>query len=321
MCSKLLLIYKSNAEGKFEQTSSIGYNSWLHLEAPTSSEIEHVAAALAVPSDFLTDSLDIEERPRIEERDGAVLFVIHIPYDQIDVESSSHDVKYRTIPMGIIHTKNHLITICREELPFMKDLFNGEMTLFETHMKTRNTLKILSITARAYIDFLATIEREITLAEKELAKSYRNSELYTLLYLNESLIYMVTSLKQMKFTMQKILHGSSIELDEDDANVLEDVLIEIDQAYEVTEINQTNLNNIMDAYGNVIQNNVSQVLKLLASFTIILSVPTLIATIYGMNVPLPYQNESNAFWGVIVFIILLTGLSTFIFYKKNYFTR
>ncbi len=317
----MLLIYKSNAAGKYEQTSNIGYNSWLHLEAPTSSEIERVVTALSVPSDFLTDSLDIEERPRIEERNGAVLMVIHVPYDQIDVESSSQDVKYRTIPMGIIHTKNHMITICKEELPFMKELFNGRIPLFETHLKTRNILNILSITARAYIHFLATIEREITLAENELAKSYRNSELYTLLYLNESLIYMVTSLKQMKYTMQKILQGSNIYLDEDDTSVLDDVLIEIDQAYEVTEINQTNLNNIMDAYGNVIQNNVSQVLKLLASFTIILSVPMLIASIYGMNVPLPYQNASNAFWVVIVIMFLLTGLSSFVFYKKNYFSR
>jgi len=317
----MLLINKSTSEGKFEQTSKIGYNSWLHLEAPTTSEIEHVEAALGVPYNFLTDSLDIEERPRIQERNGAVLMVIHVPYDQLDVESSDQDVKYRTIPMGIIHTKNHMLTICREELPFMKDFFNGEMTLCETHMKTRNTLNILSITARAYIRFLATIEREITLAEKELAKSYRNSEMYTLLNLNESLIYMVTSLKQMKFTMQKILHGSSIKLDEDDASVLDNVLIELDQAYEVTEINQTNLNNIMDAYGNVIQNNVSQVLKLLASFTIILSVPMLIASIYGMNVPIPYQDTSNIFWIVIVVMILLTGLSTFVFYKKNYFSR
>jgi len=116
--------------------------------------------------------------------------------------------------------------------------------------------------------------------------------------------------------MQKILHGSSIKLDEDDASVLDNVLIELDQAYEVTEINQTNLNNIMDAYGNIIQNNVSQVLKLLASFTIILSVPMLIASIYGMNVPIPYQDTSNIFWIVIVVMILLTGLSTFVFYKK-----
>lgn len=317
----MLLIYKSNSEGKLEKTSNIGYNSWLHLEAPTSSEIERVVTALAIPTDFLTDSLDLEERPRIEERNGSVLMVIHVPYDQLDVESSDQDVKYRTIPMGIIHTKNHMITICREELPFMKDLFNGQLTLCETHMKTRNTLNILSITARAYIRFLATIEREITLAEKELAKSYRNSELYTLLYLNESLIYMVTSLKQMKFTMQKILQGNNLKLDEDDASILDNVFIEIEQAYEVTEINQTNLNNIMDAYGNVIQNNVSQVLKLLASFTIILSVPMLIASIYGMNVPLPSQNASNAFWVVIVVMTLLTGFSTFVFYKKNYFSR
>ncbi|RST59827.1 magnesium transporter CorA family protein [Siminovitchia terrae] len=317
----MLLIYKSTSEGKLEKRANITNNSWLHLVKPTSKEIDHMVKELAIPRDFIIDSLDIDERPRIEERDGAVLIVIHVPYDQLDVKNSNDDVKYRTIPMGIIHTKDHMITICNEEIPFMKDIFNSRVKDFATHMKTRNTLKILNVTAQAYIRFLATIEHEIALAEKELAKSYRNREMYTLLYLNESLIYMVTSLKQMKFTMQKILHGDYIKLYEDDADILDDVLIELAQAYEITEINQDNLNNVMDAYANVVQNNVNRVLKLLAAFTIILSVPMLIASIYGMNVPLPFQDLPNAFWGVMTFTFVLTALCAFVFYKKQYFAR
>ncbi|MGE8205299.1 magnesium transporter CorA family protein [Heyndrickxia sp. NPDC080065] len=317
----MLFIYKSTSEGKIERASNITHNSWIHLAQPTSKEINKVARTLNVPKDFFIDSLDMDERPRIEKRDGAVLIVIHVPYDRLDVDSSNTDVKYRTIPMGIIHTQDHLITICNEDIPFMQDFFNGKVTHSATHMKTRNTLNILSVTAREYIRFLATIEKEIAVAEEELAKSYRNREMYTLLNLNESLIYMVTSLKQMKFTMQKILHGNYIKLYEDDADILDDVLIELVQAYEVTEINQANLNNVMDAYGNVIQNNVNRVLKLLAALTIILSVPMLIASIYGMNVPIPYQDNPNAFWYVISGTVLLTGLSTFVFYKKKYFSR
>ncbi|MFO1442382.1 magnesium transporter CorA family protein [Bacillus sp. Bva_UNVM-123] len=300
----MLVIYKSTLEGKMEMQANITHNSWLHLVKPTANEIDYVVEELAIPRDFIIDSLDHEERPRIEQRDGAIMMVIHIPFDREDIESSRQDVKYRTIPMGIIHTKDHMLTICGEEVPFLVDFFNSEMNDSATHMKTRNTLNILNTTARAYIHSSATIEREIGWAEAELAKSYRNREMYTLLNLNESLIYMVTSLKQMKFTMKKILHGDYIKRYEADADVLDDVLIELEQAYEVTEINQANLNNVMDAYGNMIQNNVNQVLKLLAAFTIILSVPMLIASIYGMNVPIPFQDKPNAF----LFVIVVTSL-------------
>ncbi|HHY73414.1 MAG TPA: magnesium transporter CorA family protein [Bacillus bacterium] len=317
----MLYIYNSTSDGKIESAATIGQNNWIHLVRPTPEEIDYVVSALAVPRDFLIDSLDKEEQSRIEERDGTVLIVIHVPYDRVDVVSSCDDVKYRTIPMGIIHTEDHMITICSEEIPLMQNLFTGKVNFSASNMKMRNTLNILSVTARAYIRFLATIEHDITMAEEELAKSYRNREMYTLLYLNESLIYMVTSLKQMKFTMQKILYGNYIELYEDDASVLDDVLIELAQAYEVTDINQTNLNNVMDAYGNVIQNNVNRVLKLLAALTIIFSVPTLIASIFGMNVPLPFQDVSNSFFLVIAITIVLTGLFIFVFYKKNYFSR
>lgn len=314
----MLMIYKTTSAGKFEKTPTIVHNSWIQLIAPTSTEIEEVVEALTIPQTFITDPLDMDERPRIEQRDDATLLVIQFPYDRIDITSSADGVKYRTIPIGIIHAKDHLVTVCREDIPFMHDFFKIQVS-FATHMKTRNTLKIITETSRAYIRCLDTIEQGITSAETELAKSYRNRELYTLLHLNESLIYMATSLKQMKYTMQKILHGNYIKFYDDDADLLDDALIELEQAHEVAEINQSNLNNLMDAYGNVIQNNVSRVLKILAAITIVLSVPTLVASIYGMNVPLPFQEEALTFPVLITVMIVISGLFAFIFYKKRFF--
>lgn len=317
--NQMLTIYKSTTEGQFKQVENIEKNSWLQLIAPTANEIDKVVKALAIPRDFITDSLDINERPRIEERDEATLIVIHIPFDCLDVVNPFDDVKYRTIPLGIIHAKDHLITICQEKVPFMQALFNKEVPQFATHMKTRNTLGILGETSRLYIDFLETIEKSIATAEAELAESYQNRELYALLYLNESLLYIATSLKQMKSVTEKIVQGNYIKLYNDDTEILDDALIELEQAHTVAEISQLNLNNIMDAYGNVIQNNVSHVVKFLTAIAIVLSLPTLVASVYGMNVPLPFQDEPYAFTVIIAIMIGISGIFSFVFHKKNYF--
>ena len=315
----MLNIYKSTTEGQFHEVKSIEKNSWLQLIAPTENEINKVANALAIPRDFFTDSLDINERPRIEERDKSTLIVIHIPFDRLDVKNPSDGVKYKTIPLGIIHAKDHLITICQEKIPFMHTFLNKRASEFESHMKTRNTLGILRETSRLYIDFLETIEKSIAKAEAELAESYQNRELYALLYLNESLLYITTSLKQMKSITEKIVQGNYIKLYDNDAEILDDALIELEQAHAVAEISQLNLTNIMDAYGNVIQNNVSHVVKFLTSIAIVLSLPTLIASIYGMNVPLPFQDEPYAFTVLIAIMIGISGIFSFVFYKKRYF--
>lgn len=315
----MLTVYKSSMKAAFEKVEEIGENSWIQLTSPTDFEINRMVEGLAIPRDFIIDSLDINERPRIEERDGATLIVIHVPFDKLDVTNPADDVKYRTIPFGIIHVENHFITVCQEEIPFIELFLKNGVNRFATHMKTRNTLGILAETSRLYIDFVGMIEQSISDAERELAKSYQNHELYTLLYLNESLLYITTSLKQMKSIMVKIKNGNHIPLYDDDAGILEDALIELEQAHTVAEISQLNLNNIMDAYGNVIQNNVSHVVKLLTSVAIVLSLPTLIASIYGMNVPLPFQDEPYAFTALIAAMVGVSGIFSFIFYKKRYF--
>ncbi len=315
----MLTIYQNTGGGKIEKSQEIKQNSWLKLISPTLSEIVNVAEALSIPQNFLEDSLDIDERPRIEEHGENILMIIHVPFEKMDVINLADDVKYRTIPLGIIHTKDHFITICRENIPFLQDIMSGHEIQFSTHMKTRNTFGIIHETASAFIKYLSRIDKAIIEAEEELAKSYRNRELYSLLNLNESLLYMATSLKQMKYMMQKVLHGNYIKLYDEDKAIIDDALVELEQAHEVAEISQSNLSNLMDAYGNVIQNNVSHMLKFLAAITIVFSMPTLVASIYGMNVPLPFQDEPHMFTVLIIVMVILCGLCSFVFYKKRYF--
>ncbi len=314
----MMMVLQNTASGAFKQINDIKPNSWLHLVSPDQAEMNKVADQLSIPHEFLTDPLDMDEQPRIQTFGDKTLIVIHVPYNQPEMTDLSENVKYRTIPFGIILTKDYSITVCRESVPFAEKLFKEHAYGLSTENQIRSTIMLISEASKAFVSIIAEMELEITKAEDELAKSYRNRELYTLLYLNDSLLYMTTSLKQMQFLMQKLKSGH-LPLAHEEGELLEDAIIELEQAYEMAGIDQSNLNNIMDAYGNIIQNNVNRVLKFLAAVTIILSVPTLIASIYGMNVPLPYQEEPHAFSILIVAMAVLSALFTYVFYKKRFF--
>lgn len=315
----MINIYSRAAGQELTKVEALTQNNWVEMIAPTAEEIQQLTAELSLPAYFLEEAVDQNVRPKVEMEGTDQLFIIHLPYNDPKVDNSALDVKYRTIPFAIILTGSHFITVCQEENLFTSAFFKSENLSFGAANHTQNTLSILHATGNHYIDLTHRIEKEITEAEDELSRSYRNPELYTLLYLNESLLYMATSLKQMLHTMRKIEHDRALEMHKDDRDVFTDALVELEQAYAVTEINQLNSNNVMDAYGNIIQNNVSHVVKLLTAITIVLSIPTMIASIYGMNVPLPFQEADNAFYVLVVVMIVASLAVAGIFRKKNYF--
>ncbi|OYQ88961.1 hypothetical protein B9T10_06615 [Wohlfahrtiimonas chitiniclastica] len=278
------------------------------LVAPTIAEQHEMTERFNLPAYFMHEATDINARPKLEQEGGHQLLVIHLPYVDQQVTDSSMDVKYRTLPFSMILTGDTLITVCSEKTALSFD--------HRTH--TANILGILHQTAVDYIQLTQQIEAEITAAEDELSRSYRNPELYRLLYLNESLLYMATALKQMRCMMRKLEKGLWL-LHKEDHAIFMDASVELDQAYTITEINQLNANNVMDAYGNIIQNNVSHVVKLLTAVTIVLSIPTLIASIYGMNVPLPFQEADNAFYVLIAVMVLISLGVAGLFWRKHYF--
>lgn len=315
----MMTIYNRNAGQELTKVDALTQNNWIEMIAPTADEMAKLTAELSLPAYFLEEATDANVRPKIESEGTDQLFIIHLPYNDPNVEHSGMDVKYRTIPFAIILTGTHFITVCQEATPFTAQYFMGHNLSFGAAHHTQNTLNILNKTADDYIVLTRKIENEITAAEDELSRSYRNPELYTLLYLNESLLYMATSLKQMLHTMRKIEQDGALEMHRDDREIFVDALVELEQAHAVTEINQLNSNNVMDAYGNIIQNNVSHVVKLLTAVTIVLSIPTMIASIYGMNVPLPYQDEPGAFAVLICVMVVMSVVVAMIFRKKNYF--
>ncbi|GAA5094532.1 magnesium transporter CorA family protein [Wohlfahrtiimonas larvae] len=315
----MMTIYSRNIGQEMAKVDALTQNNWIEMVAPSVDEIAQLTQELSLPAYFLEEATDKNVRPKIESEGANQLFIIHLPYSDPNVAHSGLDIKYRTIPFAIILTGTHFITVCQEKTPFTAQYFMEQNLNFGAAYHTQNTLNILNQTADDYIVLTQKIENEITAAEDELSRSYRNPELYTLLYLNESLLYMATSLKQMLYTMRKIEQDGILEMHRDDREIYIDALVELEQAYAVTEINQLNSNNVMDAYGNIIQNNVSHVVKLLTAVTIVLSIPTMIASIYGMNVPLPYQDEPEAFSILIGVMVVMSVVVALIFRKKNYF--
>lgn len=291
---------------------------------PNAVNVQQLVNKFNIPTDFIMDALDLDERPRIEQHGDSTLVIIHLPFDDSSVINLYDHVKYRTIPFAMILTPDHFITVCKENHMFAPEWFERhplmqQQAYANSSMSVQAAQLILQHAAQSYVKFVQTIESSIIQAEDELSRSYRNQELYTLLYLNESLLYVTTSLKQLIQVIRGTDFKTYTSLEAHELDMYSQSLIELEQVYAVAEINQLNLNNVMDAYGNVIQNNVSHVVKLLTAVTIVLSIPTLIASVYGMNVPLPYQEADHAFSVLIATMLLCSGVIAFYFHKKRYF--
>lgn len=315
----MIQIYKNMLKNTYEHEMTITDNNWIRLTAPTEAEIVKIENELSIPRFFIDEALDVHTRPMISEETDATYMIIHIPYIDPTIVSNSDGIRYRTLPLGIILKDSHFITICSVEAEVLANNFIKTCQGLGAHMQVQNTLDLLHHTAQRYLKLMHTMELEITEAEEELSVSYRNTQLYTLLYLNDGLLDMTISLKQMLHLMRKIDQEQYLAMLANGQELFDDTIIELEQAYSVAEINQLNSNNVMDAYGNIIQNNVSHVVKLLTALTIVLSIPTLIASIYGMNVPLPFQEHEHAFAMLITIMIIATGFVAGFFYKKKFF--
>lgn len=315
----MIQIYKNLHKNTYEHEMAITDNNWIRITAPTAAEVLKVEKELKIPRFFIDEALDIHTRPMIDEAEDATYMIIHIPYIDPTISSNADGIRYRTLPLGIILKDSHWITICSVEAEVLANNFIKTCQGLGPHMQVQNTLDLLHHMAQRYLKLMQTMEFEITEAEKELSVSYRNTQLYTLLYLNDGLLDMTISLKQMLHLMRKIDQEQYLGMLPNGQELFEDTIIELEQAYSVAEINQLNCNNVMDAYGNIIQNNVSHVVKLLTALTIVLSIPTVIASIYGMNVPLPFQESEHAFSILMIIMIISTGVVAGFFYKKRFF--
>lgn len=288
---------------------------WINIIAPTEEELSFLEKGLNILPNFLRDPLDEEEKPRIDIEDNQTLLIVDIPY----VYEDEKNLKFETIPMGILIMDECVITICNRESYLVDSFKSKKVRDFCTFKKTRFTLQILFMIAKDFLKYLRHIDKKTDDLEKTLHKSMRNRELFKLLELEKSLVFFTTSLKSNDVVMEKLLRGKHIKMYEEDQDLLEDVLIENKQAIEMANIYSTILSGMMDAFSSVISNNLNLVMKFLTSVTIVLAIPTMVASFFGMNVPVPWQHNGFGFSYILTISFSIAIVTSFVLYKKGMF--
>ena len=285
---------------------------WVHLANPKEGELAFVSEKLGIDVIHLKAALDEEERSRIEVEKDYSLIIVDSPVLDYTEDSNS---KYTTLPMGIILTHKYIITICSRDLQLFKDFYSGYVKDFFTEKKTRFILQLLFKNATFFLNYLRYIDRMSSKIEKELEKSMKNKELVQLLELEKSLVYFSTSLRSNEAVLEKLMRLEAIKKYPEDKELLEDVIVENRQAIEMANIYSNILNGVMGAFGSVISNNLNIKMKFLTGITIVLSIPTMISSFFGMNVQVPFSHISGAF--LIIGIISLGAASAVALYMAK----
>ncbi len=313
----MLKIYNTNLEtNKVEEIKEFQRGAWINLVNPSEVEIKKVCESINIQEDFIRDALDYEEKARIdkEEDDDTTLFVVDVPV----VEKTEETDLYTTMPLGMIVVRDdYFITVSLKKNKVIEAFEKKKIKNFQTYKKTRFIFQILYLNASYFLSSLKQINKETEIAEYILKNSMKNKELLKLLSLEKGLVYITTSLKSNEIVMEKTLRGKIIKLYEDDEDILEDAITENRQAIEMAQIYSNILNGTMDAYASIISNNLNGVMKFLTSITIVLAVPTMISSFWGMNVGLPFQDSPYGFAAMILIAVIMTLGVTWWLKKKD----
>lgn len=297
-------------EGKIRELEAMDESCWVNLVSPSPEEIQQVSDFYGLDQGMLRAALDEEETSRAEIEEEGTLLLFDIP----QIEKDESGIIYSTIPLGIVLAKKSIITVCLKENILVNDFRDGAVKSANTVFRTQFVLLLLLRVANRYLQYLKQIDKTSSYIERQLHKSMRNKELIQLLDLEKSLVYFSTSLKANETTLEKILRGRVLKLYDEDQDLLEDVLIEIKQAIEMSNIYSNILSGTMDAFASIISNNLNIVMKVLTSITILMAIPTMIASFYGMNVtglPAPH------FWAVMAISVVATLGTLFLLKRKN----
>lgn len=290
--------------------------AWVNLVNPSEEEIKKVNIALNVELDFLHAALDEEERARIENDNGQTLIVVDTPV--IEKEGTSMNL-YTTIPLAIILIKHLIITVCLKEDTLLNDFSRNKVKTFFTQYKTRFVLQVLHRNATRYLQYLKHIDKTSNRIEQDLHKSMKNKELILMLGLQKSLVYFSTSLKSNEVVLEKLMKFEHIKNYPEDTDLLEDAIIENKQAIEMANIYSSILTGTMDAFASIISNNLNIVMKFLTSVTIVMAIPTMISSFFGMNVDLPLAGRPYSFWIIVVLAVVMSAVTGFTMIRKKMF--
>lgn len=281
--------------------------TWVHLTTPTKEEIDKIHTLTNINKNLLIKSLDEEEIAHIESEDDTTLIVVDTVYNE---DKTTNIVTYNTIPFCILVNDNYIVTTCLKDEIFIDELIDKQFSNIQTNKKITLILMLLFYNAQYYINTLKIIEKSTQQIEKKLNHDMKNEGLLETLHLSKTLVYLSTSISSNLIVITKLEKLEKFKEYPSDIDLLEDTIIESNQAKETCKIFREILNTKMDVYASIINNNVNSVMKLLAIITIIVTIPTLIASMYGMNVKLPLQDSPYGFLIVIISSIVLSILGT-----------
>lgn len=309
----MITIYKT-VTGKLKEQKRVTKGCWIHAVGPGEEEIEQLEK-WGVPRVAITSALDINELARAEKEDGAMFIIIRVPYFFGD----QFDIPYSTIPLGVVTSPNWIVTISQHPTELLRE--SRKSKEHPLHTKKHNTfiLHVLYNTAKLYLQHLTSINRIVDNLEDRLQLAIRNKELLQLLKYQKSLVYFSTALKTNELMIERLQRMQLFKKYPEDQDLLDDVLTENLQAVEMTNISGNILSQMMDAFASMISNNQNNVIKVLTSVTIVLSIPVVVASFFGMNLNLPFQNHPVAFEITLAISVLLSVLAILVFRKKDWF--
>lgn len=314
----MLRIYKTENGGKLVKlkTFKSANQAWISLINPSAKEIEQVSSLSKVDPDILRNSLDADERSRVELEEGIFSVIVNLPL--LDEEGN-----FDTLPCGLVFTARNFLTICSKDNRILSSFNKNTAKTFDTRERTKFMLSILYKITQFYLRYLAIINRKTEHIEDALKQTTNNQELFQLIEIQKSLVYFTTALRDNQLVLEKILRMTKspatsqiLAFTEDDIDLLEDVIVENKQAIEMVDMHRTILEGMMDGFASIINNNVNQIMKFLAAITIVLSIPTMLASFWGMNVGVPVAASAYGFW-IVISISMLATLLVIIYFRKR----
>ena len=309
----MITIYKT-VKGKLVEQKRVTAGVWIHAVDPSQEEIEQLLK-WGVPSAGINSALDLDELARVEKEDRVTFIIIRVPFFLGDQE----DIPYTTVPLGVLTSSKWIVTLCRHSTQLLRESRKSKDHPLNTRKHNTFILHILYNTAKLYLQHLTAINHIVDNLEDRLSQSIRNKELFQLLKYQKSLVFFSTALKTNELMIERLQRIRLFQKYPEDQDLLDDVLTENLQAVQMTNISGNILSQMMDAFASMISNNQNNVIKLLTSVTIVLSIPVIVASFFGMNLPLPFQEHPIAFEITLAISLILSILAIYIFRRKDWF--
>ena len=307
-----MLSIRRGTEGGLQRLDAPEPGAWLHAVAPTAQDLDAIRGR-GVPPELLSHVDDPDERPRVEHVGEVVLVVLHCPVRR----RAEAGAPFVTSPLSVILLPEGVVTVAQQPVEFLAPLLDGKVTGLSTAQAADFVLRVFWQVADAYLSAVREINASVERLEDELKRSLRNEEVLGLLDYQKSLTYFATGMAANELVLQRLQRTPALRLAEHEHELLDDVRIEVRQAIEMVGISDNILSQMMDAFASIVSNNLNSVMKVLTSVTILLAIPTLVASLYGMNVRLPGAPFAHAFGAILLLCLALCGLLFVVFRRRN----